>query len=58
MTKRLKELKVEIARLKKMFAEEMHKAELRQGALVSCRAISAPGDRGSTPLMRILLQRG
>ena len=49
MMKRLKELEAENARLKKMYAEERLKAELRRE---SSKAISTPGDgqkgRGQT----------
>lgn len=53
MMKRLRELEAANARLKKMYAEERIKAELRQEALEgmpikrgrpSCKAISAQGD--------------
>ena len=40
LIKRLKELEAENTRLKKMYAEERIKAELRQEE--SCKAISAP----------------
>ena len=45
LMRRMKELEAENARLKRMYAEERIKAELRQEALEgSCKAISTPGD--------------